>query len=351
MIEKEKFKEILKKSFSNSPKAKIIVAFLVMVMVLTLTIVSMRRTVDINIDGKVQTVVTYKRTVEDVLASEGIKLKAHDKVQPSLQAQISENEKINVKIAVPIKVVVAGQEHELYTTEKTVEDALVNEKEQLKKAGIEYNQKLDEVTPSEETQIKDGLEINLVKVDINYVTEQQDIQYQSSTDIDYDKDVAYSEVVQQGVNGKKEVVYKVKKCDGKEVAKEVSSEKIISQPQDEKIVKGGSHFMVSRSGEGIKVQKTYTVRATAYTGGTKTATGRTPVRDENGISTIAVDPRVIPLGSLVYVEGYGKAIAADTGSAIKGNIIDLYYNTASECKNWGRRSGIEVGIIAYPGEW
>ena len=58
-----------------------------------------------------------------------------------------------------------------------------------------------------------------------------------------------------------------------------------------------------------------------------TATGTVPTYNPSGISTISVDPSVIPLGSLVYVDGYGKAIAADTGGAIKGNIIDVYVNS------------------------
>jgi len=67
------------------------------------------------------------------------------------------------------------------------------------------------------------------------------------------------------------------------------------------------------------------------------------------LSTIAVDPSVIPLGSKVYVDGYGYAIAADTGGAIKGNRIDLYLNSSSECNSWGRRS-VNLLVVAYPGE-
>ena len=75
-----------------------------------------------------------------------------------------------------------------------------------------------------------------------------------------------------------------------------------------------------------------------------------PVRNPNGISTVAVDPNVIPLGSKVYVSGYGVAIAADTGGAIKGNIIDVFLNSYEECMNWGRRE-VTVQLLAYPGEW
>ncbi|MBS5306536.1 MULTISPECIES: 3D domain-containing protein [Clostridium] len=95
---------------------------------------------------------------------------------------------------------------------------------------------------------------------------------------------------------------------------------------------------------------TYSMTATAYTGNGFTATGLKPVRDPNGLSTIAVDPSVIPLGSKVHVEGYGYAIASDTGGAIKGNKIDLYMNSEAECLSFGRRT-VTVTIIAYPGQW
>ena len=92
---------------------------------------------------------------------------------------------------------------------------------------------------------------------------------------------------------------------------------------------------------------TYTMEATAYTGGTVTALGFKPVRDPNGLSTIAVDPNVIPLGSKVFIPGYGYAIATDTGSAIKGNIIDLYFNSLEECNAWGRRS-VTLHVVSLP---
>lgn len=97
-------------------------------------------------------------------------------------------------------------------------------------------------------------------------------------------------------------------------------------------------------------KKTMTMEATAYSGHTTTAMGLKPVRDPNGISTIAVDPNVIPLGSKVYVSGYGYAIASDTGGVIKGNIIDLFMNSEAECTQFGRQQ-VTVTIIAYPNEW
>lgn len=95
---------------------------------------------------------------------------------------------------------------------------------------------------------------------------------------------------------------------------------------------------------------TYTMEATAYAGDNITATGATPVRNPNGLSTIAVDPSIIPLGSKVYIPGYGEAIAEDTGGAIKGHRIDLFLNSENECINWGRRN-VTLHVLAYPGEW
>ena len=92
-------------------------------------------------------------------------------------------------------------------------------------------------------------------------------------------------------------------------------------------------------------KKTFTMEATAYTGGGITAMGLPVVRDPNGLSTIAVDKSIIPLGSKVYVSGYGVAIASDTGGAIKGNIIDVHFPTVAQCKVWGRRM-VQVRILS-----
>ena len=85
--------------------------------------------------------------------------------------------------------------------------------------------------------------------------------------------------------------------------------------------------------------ETVTFEATAYTWtGYRTATGTWPSR-----GTVAVDPRVIPLGTELHIEGYGEAVAADTGGAIQGQKVDLYMDDVNECLQWGRRK-VEVKI-------
>lgn len=87
-----------------------------------------------------------------------------------------------------------------------------------------------------------------------------------------------------------------------------------------------------------------TFKTVAYTGGQLTASGMAPRRNPDGISTVAVDPTVIPYGTAMYIEGYGYAVAADCGSGIKGNMIDLYLNSEAECINWGVRE-VNVTIL------
>lgn len=94
------------------------------------------------------------------------------------------------------------------------------------------------------------------------------------------------------------------------------------------------------------VAKTVTVTATAYSKaepgmGHVTASG---IDLNDNPRVIAVDPSVIPLGSRVYVEGYGEAIAADTGGAIKGNKIDVHLDSVQACYNWGVKT-VKVQIL------
>lgn len=117
-----------------------------------------------------------------------------------------------------------------------------------------------------------------------------------------------------------------------------------SSAQNEAKVKSEEVQASSDKAEG----KTLTVSATAYTAKCAgcsgiTATGVDLNKNPNA-KVIAVDPNVIPLGSKVYVEGYGEAIAADTGGAIKGNKIDIHVPTKDEAYNWGIRN-VKVTIM------
>lgn len=107
-----------------------------------------------------------------------------------------------------------------------------------------------------------------------------------------------------------------------------------------------------------QVLHTVKVTATGYTAGYE-STGKKPghpqygitysgvkvKRDRNTLSTIAADPKVFPLGSILYIPDYGYGIVADIGSAIKGPKIDLYFTTTKQVfKEWGKKD-VEVQVI------
>lgn len=346
----EKFKKHLKKSFSSGPKAKIMAGLIFALIIVVVVILSVRKTVKINVDGNEQVYVTYKGTVEDVLHEQDIDINQKDKVQPSLNSKVAEDETISIKKAVPIKVEFAGQEKEVLTAEDTIGDMLEVEGESLENNGITYKDE-DLVTPNKDSLINKDMNVKVVDVVEEDEVENEDIPYETETTVNNNELDSFREVTKAGVPGQKEVTYKVIKHDDEVVDKIKISEKPLSEPQNECVTVGSCVLKVDRNGQNYKSKKTLHLESTAYCTGTITATGKGVKRNPSGISTIAVDPRVIPLGSLVEVEGYGKAEASDTGGVIKGNIIDVYLNSESECEAWGRKYNVEVNIIAYPGEW
>ena len=104
---------------------------------------------------------------------------------------------------------------------------------------------------------------------------------------------------------------------------------------------------VSRS-TSTKAVKEFTVSATAYTAYCNGCSGITKtginLRENSDLKVIAVDPNVIKLGTKVHVEGYGYAIAGDTGGSIKGNKIDVFIPTKSEAYKWGRKN-VKITIV------
>ena len=350
----ERLKQFTTKSLFNGPKAKIIICAVAITIaicaVVTILVMNMRKTITISIDGKEETFVTYKGTVQDVLQEKNIEVDVKDKVQPSLESKVSEKETIEIKSAIPVEIKANGVQLEVQSAEDTIGEMLRSEENTLKEYGIEFDEDIDEVSPDLDSELVDNLSVQIVNVEKKQIVQNEPINFETIVEKDESLDKSVSKVKSEGVNGEKEVTYEVVYKDGVEASRNITSTKTIVEPQSEIVVKGTGQVYASRGGESINYKEKLNCVATAYSGDRTTATGRSPVRNTGGISTIAVDPSVIPLGSKVYVEGYGYAIAADTGGAIKGNIIDLYLNSSSECLSWGRRP-VTVLIVAYPGEW
>ena len=350
----ERLKRFTTKSLFNGPKAKIIVGAVAVTItvgaIAAITIMNMRKTLTISIDGKEETFVTYKGTVQDVLQDKNIAVGVKDKVQPSLESKVSEKETIKIKSAIPVEITANGVQLEVQSADGTIGEMLKNEEEALQEYGIKFNEDIDEVSPSLDSQIEDNMCVQIVNVEKKELVQNEPINFETIVEKDESLDKSVSKVKSEGVNGEKEVTYEVVYRDGVETSRNVTSTKTITEPKNEIVIKGTGQVYASRGGESINYKEKLNCVATAYSGDRTTATGRSPVRNPGGMSTIAVDPSFIPLGSKVYVDGYGYAIAADTGGAIKGNIIDLFLNSSSECWSWGRRP-VTVLVVAYPGEW
>ncbi|MEL3961544.1 3D domain-containing protein [Lysinibacillus endophyticus] len=125
---------------------------------------------------------------------------------------------------------------------------------------------------------------------------------------------------------------------------QVSEEKAVDTPKvEEEIVQEVKSEPVD-----LDASAEMTVTATAYTAYCEGCSGKTAIgidlRANPNQKVIAVDPNVIPLGSKVWVEGYGEAVAGDTGGAIKGNKIDVFIPSYDQAMAWGRKT-VKVKIL------
>lgn len=344
----KRFQKVFKKLTSN-PKTKYVFGAIVICAMIAI-LLSMKKTLIVDIDGKEQVFTTYKGTISSVLEEHNIKIGNKDKVSPDINTKLGAENKVSIHRAVPVTVKVDGKIITFNSAEETVADMLAVE-------GIEVASE-DKVEPKLETALDKDLKVNIVRVDSKIVKETKDIDFETVIKNDDELDKGKTKTVTEGKKGSKETTYEVVYEDGKQVSKTKVSEKVTKKPVD-KVVKKGTAVRVEASkndstgvvsrGDSNGYKKKYNMVATAYSIHGLTASGNRTVRDKNGLSTIAVDPRVIPLGTIVYIPGYGKAIAHDTGSAIKNYKIDLFMNTSREAMNWGVRN-VEVYIISYPGK-
>jgi len=224
-------------------------------------------------------------------------------------------------------------------------------KELLSEQNIKINSK-DMVNVDLDSKLKDNMKIKITRVTESKIIEEKSIPYEVKIEKDNNLDKGKTVVQREGKEGKREFVYKLIYHDGKATDKLLLEEYIAQDPVD-KIIKEGTKEKVvqvvsrgnttrntsrvnatttaAKTSTQSKYSKQMTVTATAYTGGGITSTG---TKARWGV--IAVDPSVIPYGTKVYIPKFDKVfVAQDTGSAIKGNKIDIYMDSKDQAIKWG----------------
>ncbi len=354
-----------------------------------------KKTVTLSANGEANEVATHAKTVEELLQNENIDVAAHDKISPSLNAKIVNGLAITWEQAKEVTISVDGNQSKVWTTEKLVKNILkeanieVSEHDTLKQSldtevgadnkidiqkafqvtlvdglenrqvwststtvanflkqqGIQLNE-FDRVENNLEDVITPESKIAVVRVEkvIDVVEDSLDFAIEKKQDASLLK--GKQKVVTTGEKGKISRTYEVVKENGKIVAKNLQSEKVINEPKKQVVAVGTKNLVastttVSRGSAEPSSGKEFYVTATAYTPYCKGCSGTSAtginLRSDSGLKVIAVDPSVIKLGSKVWVEGYGTAIAGDTGGSIKGNKIDILVQSDAQARNWGRK--------------
>ena len=302
----------------------------------------------IIVDGDTKCeVTTHCATADEILLEQNIVLKEGDTANLDLKDGVGS---LKINRSFPVHITVGNKTVSVEMQQGTVETALKLANITLGKYDL-CNKKIDEVL-SQETYI------DIMSVD--YTTESRTEIIPFATKVEYSNKLEKGKKqVINGTNGTKIVTVRKTVENGKVTGEEVISEEITTEAKPQttiigtktaqksaaavKTISSLGSVEVDSKGVPLKYKKSMTFKASAYTSnqGAKCSTG---VTAKPGY--IAVNPNVIPYGTKMYITSndgkyvYGYAIAADTGGFAKRNpyMVDLYFNTKSECTNFGIRN-------------
>lgn len=292
---------------------------------------NMKSQVEIFVDGKIVPHTTESTNVKDIIQEANITLGGDDGYLLDTR-RVKDGSKIEVIRAFSIKVNNQGKELVVKSGKTTVKDV-------LKQAKIDYGGKT--VFPSLMERPKSGQTIYVLDENEKIVSTEESVKYKTREIADNSMHFGVRQVKALGEFGKKVATYKLAP-NGEKI---LLAEQITLEPKEEIVNVGRIGSITTEKGV-FKYRVVHTMEATAYTpdlNGYGTGYTATGVKAAEG--QIAVDPRVIPLGSKVYVEGYGYAVATDTGGAIRGNRIDVVIEGMDRAYQFGRKHGVKVYVL------
>jgi uncharacterized protein YabE (DUF348 family) len=291
--------------------------------------------------------------VEQALEQMEISVTPDDYISSSMDKVLDSHELniITIDRAVPVNLKIDGELKTVMTYKDTIQEVIEDN-------GINLGplDRFEGVEPYD--RVQEGMTIQVVRVTEEIIQEEEPILFTVEQQPNKTLNEGETRIVTKGENGIKANIYKITYEDGKPIDRAFVGEQIIKQAKNQVEEYGTVLNFRNSRGDLVRYSKVLNMKATAYTSSFED-TGKTPDHPAFGITytgmraregMIAVDPKVIPLWTKVYVEvpgpapDYGFAIAADIGSAIKGNLIDLYFDSPSEVKKWGKRN-VRVYIL------
>lgn len=298
-------------------------------------------------DGFASVQVSSGATVGEALTGLGINLSSADLVSPGTGDELAPGMHVYLDRALSVRLSVGGEPRVAYTRAQTVRDFLAE-------AGVVV-EPMDRVFPGIDAMIEDGMRVNVTTV--RDVLEVIDDPIAFDTVYEYDPDLEDGRqlLVQEGAEGDFHREYLVRRVDGVEIGRQTVSETIL--PPTDEVVSIGTYVEPAPAPEPVQAPVwlppapagpvdcagTLNVYATWYTAASAGGNGwtATGVQVQHGV--VAVDPSVIPLGTRMYIPGYGFGVAADTGGGIIGNMIDLGFG-ANDVYDW-RTQWLDICIL------
>lgn len=296
--------------------------------------------VAIATEAGVRKVWTHQATVGGVLAEAGIAVRPYDRVIPGLAEPLTSEMTVSIRRALPVTLIVDGRTLKFMTVAETVEEFLAE-----RHGGVRL-QPRDRVHPSMETRLWSGAAVRVVRINVVLVSKEERLPFARLVRPDGTLPRGMTRLVQAGRPGARMLRIAVTTADGRVVDRQVIGAVLARPPQD-RISQVGTRRIIATRGE-FAGKEIVHMEATAYAPWHgKGVNGTTAIGMRAGYGVVAVDPRVIPLRSELFIEGYGRAIAGDTGGAIKGHRIDLGFSTARQAYQFGRRP-VRVYILSVP---